>query len=135
MPFWVRILLRAGGGLWADGDVLAVESRLQNNQASVSGGGIASLGESVSLLSTEVCSNTPDNVAGTIIDLGGNVIQPQCACAADFDGNGMVDITGLLVVVSGWGACEPGCVGDTNGDDLIDADDLLMVISSWGVYG
>lgn len=124
----------SGGGLWAEGGVVALaQSRLQHNDAGTSGGGIMSIAEAVSLLSMEVCGNSPDQIAGSVVDLGGNVIQTQCACAQDFDGNGAVDIGDLLVVVSSWGVCQPGCVGDTNGDDIVDANDLLMVIASWGV--
>ncbi|MDP7518918.1 MAG: hypothetical protein QF438_02065, partial [Phycisphaerales bacterium] len=123
-----------GGGLWAQGGGVDVtNSRFQHNDAGNSGGGIVSVDEAVSLLSTEVCGNSPEQVFGTFVDLGENVIQAQCPCESDFDGNGEVDINDLLVVVSSWGACEPGCVGDTNGDDIVDTDDLLTVISAWGV--
>ncbi|MDP6986925.1 MAG: hypothetical protein QGG74_02665 [Phycisphaerales bacterium] len=123
-----------GGGVWAEGGGVAVtSSRFQHNDASNSGGGIASIGGAVSLLSTEVCGNSPEQVFGSYVDLGDNVVEPSCLCDSDFDGNGVVDISDLLVVVSSWGVCEPGCVGDANGDTMVNADDLLMVISAWGV--
>ncbi|MDG2478164.1 MAG: hypothetical protein P8M32_09795 [Phycisphaerales bacterium] len=129
-----RCQAETGGGLWVQGgDVATSESRFQHNEATVSGGGIESVGLGLSLLRVEICANSPDQIVGDYADLGENSIQVACACASDFDANGVVDIADLLVVVGGWGACETGCEGDTNGDNSIDADDLLMVISLWGL--
>ncbi len=53
----------------------------------------------------------------------------------DTNGDGVVNITDLLAVISSWGTCPPvpgNCVGDVNGDLIVDVNDLLMVISHWG---
>ena len=122
-----------GGGMWADGGgVLVSASRFMQNSAETTGGGIESFGEAVALFSTDVCGNSPDQVAGTFVDLGENVIQTECPCPTDFNGDGEVGVTDLLVVVSSWGPCEIGCDGDANEDAVVDANDLLMVISAWG---
>lgn len=128
-----RCEAESGGGMWSQGgDVRVSQSRFQHNDAALSGGGIEAIGLGLSLFAVEVCANSPEQIAGGYADLGGNSVQTACACASDVDGNGVVDISDLLVVVSEWGICEMGCAGDTNGDGRIDADDLLMVISLWG---
>jgi hypothetical protein len=124
----------SGGGMWVQGgNVRASEGRFYHNDATVSGGGIKSVGPGLSLFSVVVCSNSLSQIAGKYLDLGENSIQMKCYCASDFDGSGIVDVADLLIVVSGWGACDPGCLGDINGDGSIGTDDLLMVISSWGL--
>jgi hypothetical protein len=67
---------------------------------------------------------------------------PGAPCPADIaplpDGNGVVDVDDLLVVINGWGACETGeeCPSDivpvSNGNGVVDVDDLLLVINAWG---
>ena len=124
----------SGGGMWVQGgNVRASEGRFYHNDATVSGGGIKSVGPGLSLFSVVVCSNSLSQIAGKYLDLGENSIQMKCYCGSDFDGSGTVDVADLLIVVSGWGACDPGCLGDINGDGSIGTDDLLMVISSWGL--
>jgi hypothetical protein len=122
-----------GAGLWAQGGgVVVAGSRFMQNDADVLGGGIDSIGKAVMLLSTDICGNSPDQVAGTFVDLGGNVIETKCPCPTDFNGDGVVGVTDLLLVVTSWGPCDVGCEGDANDDNVINADDLLMVISGWG---
>ncbi len=53
-------------------------------------------------------------------------------CPADVDGDGMVDVLDLLLVLAQWGPCPPICIGDVNGDGLVDVLDLLDVLTAWG---
>ena len=55
----------------------------------------------------------------------------QSSCAADLDGNGVVDARDLGAVLGGWGPCV-SCGADTNGDAFVDAVDLAAVLSRWG---
>jgi hypothetical protein len=50
-------------------------------------------------------------------------------CPADFNGDGNVDVTDILRVISNWGG-----VGreDINGDSLVNVTDLLALIDAWG---
>jgi hypothetical protein len=49
----------------------------------------------------------------------------------DLNGDSVVNIDDLLVVLgANWGPCS-GCAGDANGDGVINIDDMLMVISNW----
>lgn len=52
-------------------------------------------------------------------------------CQGDITGDGVVDVSDMLAVLSAWGACE-GCSADMNDDGVVDVSDLLAVLASWG---
>ena len=49
----------------------------------------------------------------------------------DLDGDGIVGVEDLLIVISQWGTCS-GCVADIEGNGVVDIEDLLIVIANWG---
>jgi agmatine deiminase len=52
----------------------------------------------------------------------------------DTDGNGTVDVSDLIQVITEWGPCPPpptACPSDTNGDGAVDVQDLVQVIMDW----
>jgi len=49
----------------------------------------------------------------------------------DLDGDGIVGVEDLLIVISQWGSCS-GCVSDLDGNDIVNVEDLLIVIANWG---
>jgi hypothetical protein len=53
----------------------------------------------------------------------------------DANGDGLVDVDDLLLVINGWGACpDPkveSCPGDLDESTTVDVDDLLIVINGW----
>jgi hypothetical protein len=49
----------------------------------------------------------------------------------DINGDGVVDVLDLLLVLTAWGSC-PGCPEDVNGDGVVDVLDLLAVLTAWG---
>jgi len=55
-------------------------------------------------------------------------------CPADLTGDGVVDFSDLLQVLSAWGVCEDpqACPADLSGDGLVDFTDLLTLLSAWG---
>jgi hypothetical protein len=56
----------------------------------------------------------------------------RAQCTGDITGiNGAVDQADFQLVIAAWGTCL-GCAADTNGDGLVNIDDLLAVISQWG---
>lgn len=56
---------------------------------------------------------------------------PSNPCPADIsDGNGVVDIDDLLVIINNWGWTFSA--GDITGNGNVDIDDLLIVINAWG---
>jgi len=56
----------------------------------------------------------------------------ELLCEGDITGDGIVDISDLLVVINQWGACA-GCVADIDGNNVVNVNDLLIVINAWGV--
>jgi len=61
---------------------------------------------------------------------------PGCdeVLAGDVNGDGIVDVTDLLMIVSAFGPC-PGCPEDLDGDGLAGASDILTVLANWGMMG
>jgi hypothetical protein len=57
---------------------------------------------------------------------------PDCPsdCVGDVNGNGVVDVSDLLYLVSVWGSDDPQ--GDVNDDGIVNINDLLDVMADWG---
>jgi hypothetical protein len=56
----------------------------------------------------------------------------EVPCAADLDGNGIVDGPDLGALLSQWG--DAGSA-DLNGDGVAGAADLGIMLASWGACG
>jgi subtilisin family serine protease len=75
--------------------------------------------------------------AGGLGELTG-VIRIDVACTplspGDLNGDGMVDVLDLLILLDAWGDCEnPAyCPADLDGDGSIDVLDLLTLLDNWG---
>ena len=52
-------------------------------------------------------------------------------CTGDVDGDGMVGVSDILLVVDGWGPCG-GCDADIDGDGSVGVSDILAVVDAWG---
>jgi hypothetical protein len=51
----------------------------------------------------------------------------------DLDGDGVVGITDLLILLSDWGRCPPGpCTSDLDRDGAVGITDLLILLANWG---
>ena len=91
-----------------------------NNSADDSGGGMYNRGQSLpTLIETTVCENSPDQIAGSYNDNGGNCVGAdcdQCDCPADLDGDGDVDASDLTQLLADWGCRGADCAGDVNND-------------------
>jgi hypothetical protein len=48
----------------------------------------------------------------------------------DVNGDGVVNVTDLLLIMDLWGPCAD-CSADLNGDGIVDVIDLLEVIGNW----
>jgi hypothetical protein len=64
-----------------------------------------------------------DNV---MIDLGD--VEP---IPGDVNGDGVVNVTDLLLMIGDWGPCA-GCPTDVNNDGYVNVTDLLIAIANWG---
>lgn len=62
---------------------------------------------------------------------------PQFPCAADLNGNGVVDAADLAILLGAWGPCPdpPGpCPADLfgAGDGFVSGNDLAVLLGNWG---
>ena len=60
-----------------------------------------------------------------------DILDPPNACTGDTDGDEIVGVDDMLLVIAAWGPCV-GCDADVNNDGVVNIDDLLIVISVWG---
>lgn len=77
--------------------------------------------------------------AASFCTIDGRIIDETIAfcvdeCAADFDGDGIVDVLDLLNLLAAWGSCSDGspCPQDLDQNGLVDIFDLLQLLGSWG---
>ena len=61
-----------------------------------------------------------------------DILNPPSACSGDANGDGVVGVDDLLLVIAAWGPCA-GCDADVNDDDVVGVNDLLAVIADWGI--
>jgi len=114
--------LQYSWGVLDDCDVLS-------NTATIDAGGVTiDQSDDIVIQASWICDNVPIECAGEWVDGGGNQIG-GCACPGDLDGNGMVDVQDLLLVLEYYGD-EDG--GDTDGNGLTDVNDLLIVVAAFG---
>ncbi len=67
-----------------------------------------------------------DNFQVDVLDCG------EVPCPADITGDGDINVSDLVTVISTWGPCDGACAADINGDGQVDVSDLIQVISGWG---
>ena len=71
---------------------------------------------------------------GTSHDGNENGIPDECD--ADLNGDGVVGILDLLMLLAAWGPCDPPCppvcAGDLNGNCTVNVLDLLILLANWG---
>jgi len=53
------------------------------------------------------------------------------ACPADLSGDGLVDTSDLILLLTAWGPCT-ACPHDLTGDGIVDMDDVLALLAAWG---
>ena len=80
--------------------------------------------------------------SGSQADMNWDGIPDDCqeiACPGDVTGNGIVDVSDLLQIISDWGqAGGPSDCASSSGptpDGIVNISDLLYVISDWGCTG
>lgn len=125
----------AGGLLVTEhGTAELVDCAFRNNTA-IEAGGAASVGNisDLTVSTTHFCGNEPDVIDGVWIDQGGNTFLDYCN-ESDLNGDGVVDVSDLLILFSAWGPCprSGSCLGDLNHDGVVDVSDLLILLSNWG---
>lgn len=59
----------------------------------------------------------------------------HAALKEDFNRDGRVDISDLLILAEGWLACNaPACPGDTTGDGCVRFEDMADLASTWQIF-
>ena len=80
--------------------------------------------------------NMTIGAAGGILGASGflNGIQLRRITVGDFDGDGLVGITDLLILLSNWGPCPPKvpCPADLDANGTVGIIDLLILLANWG---
>jgi hypothetical protein len=61
----------------------------------------------------------------------GSVEMPAPICPGDLNGDSVVNVSDLLILLGAWGSC-PGCAADLNGDGVVNVSDLLILLGAWG---
>lgn len=79
-----------------------------NSPCGDSAGGARFTGTGIFMVNTQICGNSPSNLAGGYVDEGGNVIKTDCppTCTADIDGSGEVDGADVSLLLLDWGPCQ-----------------------------
>jgi hypothetical protein len=67
---------------------------------------------------------------GTIIGES-DIIIINPPLPGDANGDGLVGILDVLVVIADWGPCDSGCAGDVNEDGEASILDILFIIANW----
>jgi len=66
---------------------------------------------------------------GSVDDEGNIIIIEENP--ADLNGDGIVNVHDILMLIGAWGPC-PDCSADINNDDVVNIHDLLIMIGAWG---
>ncbi len=104
-----------------------------NTASVLGGGVGCDAGSNAIMSNTTVCGNSPSQIYGPYSDEGGNTISATCeaGCNADVAGNDqVVDGADLDVILSLWNQ-EVDAI-DIDGDGIIGIMDLLMLLEAWG---
>lgn len=80
-----------------------------DNSAQIDGGGIyTERGTGPVVIKSDFCNNTPDHISGPWLDCGGNLFDAgTCQPCPDVNGDNLVNVVELLLVLARWGTCPP----------------------------
>ena len=72
-----------------------------------------------------------DSAVGSRVFGVGWLFPEQNGVPGDLDGNGLVDVNDLLVIIGAWGPCSGDCPADLSGDGIVSVSDILLLLSFW----
>ncbi len=73
-----------------------------------------------------------DIADGTSSDINANGVPDECECPWDLDGDGVVGVGDLLILVANFGPCDGECPADFDEDGFVGVSDLLILIANFG---
>ncbi len=92
----------------------------------------------IAISNSTFCDNQAEPVIGNWSDLGGNTFAQICpgeSGIGDLNGDGVVNVFDLLLLLEDWGPCLPrkgSCAADLTGDNQVNVFDLLILLENWG---
>ncbi len=92
--------------------------------------GACCFGTSCFDVSEAQCTSSGGSWIGDNTTCGTDTCGSPSTCEADINGDGNVDVSDVLVMVSVWGTNDADA--DINGDGTVGVADLLLVIDGWG---
>lgn len=99
------------------------------------GDGIADCNEIAGCTDAAACNylaDATDSAACTYPDAGFDCSGEPVGCAEDLNGNGMVEVSDVLILLADFG-CEAECsVADINGDGMVSVADVLLLLAAFG---
>ncbi|MBT4529640.1 MAG: hypothetical protein HOC27_00405 [Phycisphaerae bacterium] len=66
-----------------------------------------------------------------VFGVGWLLPEPDAGVPGDLNGDGVVDVNDLLVIIGAWGVCSGECAADLTGDGMVDVLDILELLSLW----
>jgi hypothetical protein len=76
-------------------------------------------------------TNPSDALAPIAIDAFSDVAPLVPPVPGDVNGDSVVNVQDLTLIITAWGAAPPGEPADLNGDGVVDVQDLIEVITQW----
>ena len=70
-----------------------------------------------------------DIADGDSADIDGNGIPDECECPSDVTGDARVDVEDILAIIAAFGQSDPD--RDVDGDGIVGITDLLLVLENW----
>ncbi|MBC8150136.1 MAG: hypothetical protein H8E97_02490, partial [Bacteroidetes bacterium] len=61
----------------------------------------------------------------------GSCEYTSCACTGDINGDGVITVADVLLVLSEFG-CLSGCTADVDGDSYVNVADILLLLAAFG---
>jgi hypothetical protein len=124
--------MNGGGGMFNfSSSPTVTDCTFSGNSAGFDGGGMGTAGGSPTVTRTGFCDNTPDQIAGTYTDGGGNCFWDSCV---DINGDGSINVLDLIDLLLCFGQpADPGCEAeDVNFDGTVNVLDLIDLLLAFG---
>ena len=119
-------------GLAATGETLAPTLILDSDFSGVSR--VVVLRDGVGLPDSQIALTESSLAIGPLVVTAATTLVIEPVAQGDVDGDGVVGIIDLLVVLGAWGPCPSPpaeCPADVDGDDTVGITDFLIVLANW----